>query len=155
MGYVCEEMNAVEEVVLSAPEVNMILTAVVAGMAASEPPDSRLAATAALGNAIEFAEHNFANENERNYLMQVSADPSIDDVHSSWCKSRNFPTTTTAIHVWISVQDTVELLVEDRSAIGGRVWEEDSFVCCSSKSFMSRGGLQGSPSLPRGSLGAR
>ncbi|KAG1660011.1 hypothetical protein FOA52_009831 [Chlamydomonas sp. UWO 241] len=71
MGYVCEEMASVKEQVLQPAEVNMILTAVVAGMAATEPDESRLAATTALCNAIEFAEHNFENDQERNMVMQV------------------------------------------------------------------------------------
>ncbi len=58
--------------VLTPNEINMILTAVVSGMGPTEAPESRLAATVALCNAIEFAQHNFENENERNYLMQVS-----------------------------------------------------------------------------------
>lgn len=62
MGYVCEEMALVKEEVLSPAEVNMILTAVVAGMSPSEPNESRLAATTALCNAIEFASHNFEND---------------------------------------------------------------------------------------------
>ncbi|KAJ9518220.1 hypothetical protein QJQ45_010161 [Haematococcus lacustris] len=71
MGYVCEEMAQVKNDVLTPSEINMILTAVVAGMGDTEPNESRLAATVALGNAIEFAHHNFENEGERNYLMQV------------------------------------------------------------------------------------
>lgn len=71
MGYVCEEMAELKPDVLSPQEINMILTAVVAGMVPTEPNESRLAATIALGNAIEFAQHNFDNESERNYLMQV------------------------------------------------------------------------------------
>lgn len=71
MGYICEEMAAIKDQVLSPQEVNMILTAVVAGMGASEPDESRLAATTALCNAIEFAEHNFDNDQERNMVMQV------------------------------------------------------------------------------------
>jgi importin subunit beta-1 len=58
--------------VLAADQINMILTAVVAGMRPDEPSDdARLAATVALQNAIEFAEHNFDTEQERNYIMQV------------------------------------------------------------------------------------
>mmetsp|Transcript_36758 Transcript_36758/g.92846 ORF Transcript_36758/g.92846 Transcript_36758/m.92846 type:complete len:881 (-) Transcript_36758:305-2947(-) len=71
MGYVCEEMGQLKQDVLLPAEINMILTAVVSGMGATESNDSRLAATIALGNAIEFANHNFENDNERNYLMQV------------------------------------------------------------------------------------
>jgi hypothetical protein len=72
MGYVCEEMATIKDEVLSPQEINQILTAVVAGMGATEPDETRLAATEALHNAIEFAQHNFDNDNERNYLMQVS-----------------------------------------------------------------------------------
>ena len=51
--------------------VNAILTAVVAGMRKDEPDAGvRLAATTALGNALEFAATNFEAEAERNYLMQ-------------------------------------------------------------------------------------
>jgi len=72
LGYVCEEMGAVDEEVLAPEQINMVLTAVVAGMRPEEPStDARLAATVALQNAIEFAEHNFSNEQERNYIMQV------------------------------------------------------------------------------------
>ena len=73
LGYVCEEMGLIKEDVLSADQINMILTAVVSGMRPDEPSsDVRLAATTALNNAIIFAEHNFENEQERNYIMQAS-----------------------------------------------------------------------------------
>jgi importin subunit beta-1 len=72
LGYICEEMAMIKEDVFSPPEVNMILTAVVAGMRPDEAnQEIRLAATTALCNAIEFAEHNFDNEQERNYIMQM------------------------------------------------------------------------------------
>lgn len=72
LGYVCEEMAQRKDTVLSTEEINMILTAVVAGMGQAEPiAETRLAATQALSNAIEFASTNFDNENERNYIMQV------------------------------------------------------------------------------------
>ncbi|GBF91859.1 importin subunit beta-like [Raphidocelis subcapitata] len=71
LGYVCEEMGAMRDDVLSPEQINMVLTAVVSGMSAEEPSsDTRLAAVTALQNAIEFADHNFGNENERNYIMQ-------------------------------------------------------------------------------------
>lgn len=71
MGYVCEEAATMTQETLSPQEVSMVLTAVVAGMGPTEPNESRLAATTALSNAIEFAHLNFENEQERNYLMQV------------------------------------------------------------------------------------
>ena len=72
LGYVCEEMAALKDDVLSSEQINMVLTAVVSGMRPEEPSaETRLAAVAALQNAIEFADHNFSNEAERNYIMQV------------------------------------------------------------------------------------
>lgn len=72
LGYICEEMGSIESEVLAPEQINMILTAVVAGMRPEETsPDARLAATTALQNAIEFAQHNMENEQERNYIMQV------------------------------------------------------------------------------------
>ena len=53
-------------------QVNSILTAVVQGMRKEEPDAGvRHAATVALYNAIVFAQTNFENPEERNYLMQV------------------------------------------------------------------------------------
>jgi importin subunit beta-1 len=84
LGYVCEEMALVRDDVLTAEQVNMILTAVVAGLRPEEPSmDTRLAAAVALSNAVEFAEHNFNNDAERGYIMQVvcqatvAADPRL------------------------------------------------------------------------------
>jgi importin subunit beta-1 len=72
LGYVCEEMGSYKNDVLNPEQINMVLTAVVAGMRPEEPsPDTRLAAVTALQNAIEFADHNFGNEGERNYIMQA------------------------------------------------------------------------------------
>jgi importin subunit beta-1 len=72
LGYICEEMATAEPEVLAADQINMILTAVVAGMRPEETSaDARLAATVALQNAIEFAQHNMENEQERTYIMQV------------------------------------------------------------------------------------
>ncbi|KAG2492867.1 hypothetical protein HYH03_008782 [Edaphochlamys debaryana] len=68
LGYICEE---VDESLLSPENVNMILTAVVAGMGAQEADEARLAAIKALTNAIHLAKNNFEVENERSYLMQV------------------------------------------------------------------------------------
>ncbi|EFJ44948.1 hypothetical protein VOLCADRAFT_82561 [Volvox carteri f. nagariensis] len=67
-GYICEE---VDESLLSPENVNMILTAVVAGMGQSEQDDVRLAAIKALTNAIHLARGNFEVETERTYLMTV------------------------------------------------------------------------------------
>jgi len=53
-------------------QVNNILTSVAKGMRKEEPDMSvRRAATVALYNAIIFAQTNFENATERNYLMQV------------------------------------------------------------------------------------
>ncbi|KAG0481167.1 hypothetical protein HPP92_011695 [Vanilla planifolia] len=67
--YVCEEISPHD---LEQEQVNTILTAVVQGMtAAQESPDVRLAAVRSLYNALSFAETNFENEMERNYIMKV------------------------------------------------------------------------------------
>eukprot|EP00798_Chlamydomonas_sp_ICE-L_P017132 gene17132-23436_t len=71
LGYICEEMANISQEVLTPEEVNHVLTAVVSGMGETEPNESRLAATTALTNAIEFATHNFKIDNERNYIMNV------------------------------------------------------------------------------------
>ena len=72
LGYVCEEMGRIDQDVLEQEQINSILTAVVQGMRKDEPDSGvRLAATVALLNALEFAQTNFENVDERNYLMQV------------------------------------------------------------------------------------
>lgn len=69
LGYVCEETSHQE---LEQSEVNAILTAVVQGMSlVQHSPEIRLAATKALYNALAFAQTNFENEMERNYIMKV------------------------------------------------------------------------------------
>ncbi|MBA0616062.1 hypothetical protein Godav_016143 [Gossypium davidsonii] len=75
LGYLCEE---VPPNVIDQDQVNKILTAVVQGMSASEVnTDVRLAATRALYNAIGFAQANFINDMERDYLMRVQALPAL------------------------------------------------------------------------------
>ncbi|KAF7070886.1 hypothetical protein CFC21_076326, partial [Triticum aestivum] len=69
LGYLCEEVSpeAVDQ-----DQVNKILTAVVQGMNASEGnSEVRLAATRALYNALGFAQVNFSNDMERDYIMRV------------------------------------------------------------------------------------
>ncbi|KAA8517738.1 hypothetical protein F0562_015203 [Nyssa sinensis] len=69
LGYVCEEISHQD---LVQDEVNSVLTAVVQGMNVTEHnPEVRLAATRALYNALDFAQTNFENEMERNYIMKV------------------------------------------------------------------------------------
>ncbi|XP_059644028.1 importin subunit beta-1-like [Cornus florida] len=68
-GYVCEEISHQD---LVQDEVNSVLTAVVQGMNVTEQcPEVRLSATRALYNALDFAQTNFENEMERNYIMKV------------------------------------------------------------------------------------
>ncbi|KAF4379052.1 hypothetical protein F8388_022139, partial [Cannabis sativa] len=72
-GYVCEEISHRD---LEQAEVNNVLTAVVQGMNfADNTVEVRLAATKALYNALDFAETNFQNEMERNFIMKVSGAP--------------------------------------------------------------------------------
>lgn len=69
LGYLCEEVSPD---VVEQDHVNKILTAVVQGMNASEMNnDVRLAATRALYNALSFAQANFSNDMERDYIMRV------------------------------------------------------------------------------------
>ncbi|KAI3421443.1 Importin N-terminal domain-containing protein [Psidium guajava] len=75
LGYICEEVSpeAVEQ-----DNVNQILTAVVQGMNASEANnDVRLAATRALYNALGFAQANFSNDMERDYIMRVVCEATL------------------------------------------------------------------------------
>ncbi|PIN14451.1 Karyopherin (importin) beta 1 [Handroanthus impetiginosus] len=75
LGYMCEEV--VPEVV-EQDQVNKILTAVVQGMNASESNiEVRLAATRALYNALGFAQANFSNDVERDYIMRVVCEATL------------------------------------------------------------------------------
>uniref|UniRef100_A0A0E0PL66 Importin N-terminal domain-containing protein n=1 Tax=Oryza rufipogon TaxID=4529 RepID=A0A0E0PL66_ORYRU len=75
LGYVCEEISPEH---LEQDQVNAVLTAVVQGMNQTElSPEVRLAAVKALYNALDFAESNFANEMERNYIMKVICDTAV------------------------------------------------------------------------------
>jgi importin subunit beta-1 len=68
LGYICEEIDP--DVLES--QSNLILTAVIQGMRKEETdPDTRLAGTQALYNALAFVKKNFDNETERNYIMQT------------------------------------------------------------------------------------
>lgn len=75
LGYVCEEVSAN---VLAQEQVNAILTAVVQGMNTAESNnDIRLAATQALYNALDFAQSNFENDMERDYIMRVICEATL------------------------------------------------------------------------------
>ena len=78
-GYVCEEMGHFDEVVLDQQQVNNVLTAVVQGAVQTDDKKVRLAAIKALFDALEFAQTNFENVDERNYLMQRICDCTTDD----------------------------------------------------------------------------
>ncbi|MCD7461772.1 Importin subunit beta-1 [Datura stramonium] len=69
LGYLCEEVSPD---VVEQDQVNKILTAVVQGMNAEDGNnDVRLAATRALYNALGFAQANFNNDMERDFIMRV------------------------------------------------------------------------------------
>lgn len=75
LGFVCEEISHQD---LVQDEVNSVLTAVVQGMnAAAHNPEVCLAATRALYNALDFAQTNFDNEMERNYIMKVICETAV------------------------------------------------------------------------------
>ncbi|XP_051142543.1 importin subunit beta-1-like [Andrographis paniculata] len=75
LGYICEEV--IPEVV-DQDQVNKILTAVVQGMNANESNvEVRLAATRALYNALGFAQANFSNDMERDYIMRIVCEATL------------------------------------------------------------------------------
>ncbi|KAJ4957322.1 hypothetical protein NE237_014105 [Protea cynaroides] len=75
LGYLCEEVSPD---VVDQDHVNKILTAVVQGMNSSEGNnDVRLAATRALYNALSFAQANFSNDMERDYIMRVVCESTL------------------------------------------------------------------------------
>lgn len=75
LGYVCEEVSPKD---LEQDQVNSVLTAVVQGMSQSEQSsDVCLAAVKSLYNALDFAQINFENEMERNYIMKVVCETAV------------------------------------------------------------------------------
>lgn len=75
LGYLCEEVSPD---VVEQDQVNKILTAVVQGMNANETSNEvRLAATHALFNALGFAQANFNNDMERDYIMRVVCEATL------------------------------------------------------------------------------
>lgn len=75
LGYVCEEISHRD---LVQDEVNSVLTAVVQGMNAAEQNSAvRLAAVRALYNALDFAQTNFENKMERDYIMKVICEAAV------------------------------------------------------------------------------
>lgn len=75
LGYVCEEVSYKD---LEQNEVNAVLTAVVQGMTQSEHSfEVRLAAVKSLYNALDFAQTNFDNDHERNYIMKVVCEAAV------------------------------------------------------------------------------
>ncbi|CAI9097287.1 OLC1v1033676C2 [Oldenlandia corymbosa var. corymbosa] len=75
LGFVCEEISDRD---LVQDEVNSVLTAVVQGMNVTEQnPAVRLAAVRALYNALDFAQTNFENQMERDYIMKVICEAAI------------------------------------------------------------------------------
>lgn len=75
LGYLCEEVSPD---VVDQDHVNKILTAVVQGMNSNETNNEvRLAATHALYNALGFAQANFNNDMERDYIMRVVCEATL------------------------------------------------------------------------------
>lgn len=75
LGYVCEEISPQD---LEQEQVNAVLTAVVQGMSGvQESYKVRLAAVRSLYNALDFAQTNFDNEIERNYIMKVVCEAAV------------------------------------------------------------------------------
>ncbi|MQM20344.1 hypothetical protein Taro_053361 [Colocasia esculenta] len=76
LGYVCEEISPKD---LEQDQVNSILTAVVQGMSYLEQYGVRLAAIRSLFNALDFAQINFENETERDYIMKVICEAAVSE----------------------------------------------------------------------------
>ncbi|GAU11834.1 hypothetical protein TSUD_75850 [Trifolium subterraneum] len=75
LGYICEEVSPD---VVDQDHVNKILTAVVQGMNSTEQNnDVRLAAIQALYNALGFAQANFSNDMERDYIMRIVCEATL------------------------------------------------------------------------------
>ncbi|CAM8989944.1 unnamed protein product [Rhodiola kirilowii] len=75
LGYLCEEVSPD---VVEQDHINKILTAVVQGMSSSEANmEVRLAASRALYNALGFAQANFSNDMERDYIMRVICEAAL------------------------------------------------------------------------------
>lgn len=75
LGYVCEEVSYKD---LEQDQVNAVLTAVAQGMSQAEhTSEIRLAAVKALYNALGFAQANFENQMERDYIMSVLCEAAV------------------------------------------------------------------------------
>jgi importin subunit beta-1 len=74
LGYVCEDLD---HTALPQSQVNVVLTAVVAGMGRAEEAATRVVATKALDNALIFAAENFKSDVERNYVMQMVCEGAV------------------------------------------------------------------------------
>lgn len=70
IGYICETADPNNPAVVS--QMDGFLTAIIQGAQKSEPNEVvRFAAMEALVNSLDFVKNNFANESERNFIMQV------------------------------------------------------------------------------------
>lgn len=84
IGYICETANPNDQGVAS--QMDGFLTAIIQGAQKSEPNEVvRLTAMEALVNSLAFIKSNFANEGERNFIMQVvceATEASLPDLQS-------------------------------------------------------------------------
>ncbi|KAH9780163.1 Importin subunit beta-1 [Citrus sinensis] len=131
LGYLCEEVSPD---IVEQDHVNKILTAVVQVMNASEMNnDVRLAATRALYNALSFAQANFSNDMERDYIMRVVCEATqsaeLKDIYSITAKAvreDEEPVALQAIEFWSSIYDEeIDVLEEYGSDFTG-----DSDIPC-------------------------
>ncbi|KAH9724195.1 Importin subunit beta-1 [Citrus sinensis] len=131
LGYLCEEVSPD---IVEQNHVNKILTAVVQVMNASEMNnDVRLAATRPLYNALSFAQANFSNDMERDYIMRVVCEATqsaeLKDIYSITAKAvreDEEPVALQAIEFWSSIYDEeIDVLEEYGSDFTG-----DSDIPC-------------------------
>ncbi|KAH9724196.1 Importin subunit beta-1 [Citrus sinensis] len=125
LGYLCEEVSPD---IVEQNHVNKILTAVVQVMNASEMNnDVRLAATRPLYNALSFAQANFSNDMERDYIMRVVCEATqsaeLKDIYSITAKAvreDEEPVALQAIEFWSSIYDEeIDVLEEYGSDFTG------------------------------------
>ncbi|KAK1326977.1 Transportin-1 [Acorus calamus] len=126
LGYICEEVSpdAIDQ-----DQVNKILTAVVQGMNSSEASnDVRLAATRALDNALGFAQANFSNDMERDYVMRKLSSyiQDIFNITSKAVREDEEPVALQAIEFWSSICDEeIDILDE----YGGEFTADSDIPC--------------------------
>ncbi|CAI9264016.1 unnamed protein product [Lactuca saligna] len=113
LGYLCEEVSPD---VVEQDHVNKILTAVVQGMNSSEASnDVRLAVTRAIYNALGFAQANFTNEMERDYIMRVVCEATCLGLVARTVGNDIVPLSTPLVNVALNHKQVMATMVHEGS----------------------------------------